>query len=245
MRRDSSIAQEFRPARGLVRRKFKKRKGDVVGVIIHTCGSGVIRRYNRDHERKAWGSVFESASYVYQHLMDFSGHYLVFGTQCLQLCPESHVAHHVGRKGWGRYKLPQERWLTQKYDWWKHRWDDYESPLDLCSGRLWENGSVNANTIGVEVPPWPTARAPWGLETWTTLSQLILDICARHDIPLTREHIITHSDAHPIRRTTANGSPWDTWQSQFTWERLAAVAGLPMECVSASTCPDYEPPCGE
>ncbi len=245
MRRDSVVAQAFFPSAGRVRQKYKERpKGSYYGIVIHTTGGGLIRRFHRDAKKKGWQTIFDTALFAYTKLMVNGPHYVVWGDRCVQVCEERYAAWHVGKKKSGRYRLGQERWLSSKLEWWARRWPGEESPLDLCGGLLWDGGSCNNNTIGIEVPPWPDARAPWSMETWRTLSDLIVGIASRRNIPLTREHIISHSDAHPLARTTSKGAPWDPWESQWSWEKFAAMVGLPMECDVAALCPDYEPPHG-
>lgn len=71
------------------------------------------------------------------------------------------------------------------------------------------------------------ARAPWSPECWRALAELIVDIHRRQGVPLERDHVFTHSDAHPLSQTTPRGEPWDTVDAQWSWERLETEVGLP------------------
>jgi carbamoyl-phosphate synthase small subunit len=64
---------------------------------------------------------------------------------------------------------------------------------------------------------WLKARgimAIAGVDT-RALTALIRDIGARHAIPVDRFHIVTHSDASPLSRST-NGAPWDPSNGQWS-----------------------------
>ncbi|MFT3924415.1 MAG: N-acetylmuramoyl-L-alanine amidase [Myxococcales bacterium] len=139
-----------------------------------------------------------------------------------RICSEKLGAFHVGTKGGDAYE--HEDWLEVKYEWWAERWPGFSSPRDLAGGRLWDHQSCNANTIGIEVvPPFDDAAEAWSPACWATLRNLVLDITSRHGIPMKREYVVTHSDAHPVARTNDKGNPWDPgvrqwagWPSSWT-----------------------------
>ena len=53
------------------------------------------------------------------------------------------------------------------------------------------------------------------------------DIRERRDIRLALETVVSHSDAHPLARSS-RGQPWDPAPIQWSYERFAGHAGLPL-----------------
>jgi hypothetical protein len=252
----SPLALQTKPqGLGYRRGKLVERYLAPCAVVVHTTGSGPIRRAT---ERKfaGWrlrwgvteGDALQATVALYTRTMDASGHYVVGqdGT-IVQVVPESHCAWHVGGSGSRPYFTNEAAWHRGgKHAWWVARWPGYMTPRELGGGRLWDPqredisllnrlkagmpiGSCNANTIGIEVvPPLANPTAPWSAEAWYSLTRLVLDVCARNGIPVERDRIISHSDAHPLSRTTPSGRPWDPGVSQWSWERFErSVAGLP------------------
>lgn len=193
-------------------------------------------------------AAFKAALWIYGKAYKPGPHYVIGQELGLvaQVCPEDRAAWHVGAKGARLYATrPDAWWRSGKYGWWKNAFPDLESPRDLAGGKLWApytapagfdprrwrakllasyaRGSVNASTIGLEVVPRvDDPRGPWSDDAWRNLSELLLDITGRHEIPRDREHVISHSIAHPASRTTPSGFPWDTNSMQFTYELLEA-----------------------
>lgn len=204
--------------------KFQPRtRTKVSAIVVHTTGCGPIRRWKRDrgtrHER---ATPFKTGLRIYADLMVCGPHYLV-GQQgeCVQLCPEGLAAWHVGRGRRWKYFTPGKWQPSSRFRWWFERWAPYgiKSPRELAGGELWAGKSVNDNSIGIEVvPPVSDPRGPWSDRCWTTLHDLFEDLCKRHDIPMKPTHIVTHSDAHPIARTTKSrsGRPWDPGPAQWS-----------------------------
>lgn len=231
---DSRVAERFTESLGQRRKKYEPRTRPPAAIVVHTTGYGPVRRYKSDPSR--YGSPFNAALWLYAQAMQAGPHYVVGEHgECVQVTHESLCAWHVGGKGARPYRHASRYWTTARYGWWASRWGKDISPRDLAGGDLWRPyskatsvkvalhslaGSCNANTIGIEVvPPQLNARDPWSDQCWYTLAVLVEDIAYRHQIPVTRDRIITHSDAHPIART-AKGKPWDTDPAQFTWERF-------------------------
>jgi hypothetical protein len=226
---DSPVATSFRAGLGFRRGLLDERITPAVGVIIHTTGAGIINRFVREGARKGDASPFATAVRVYTKIMNDSGHYVVGqGGECVQVVPESHVARHVGSASAAVYARPRARWTSADVAWWTKRWPGLESPHALAGGLLWGGGSCNRNTYGIEVvpPDHPNTRGAWSLACWRTLARLVLDIAARRDIACDREHVVTHSDAHPLSRS-AKGAPWDPAPEAWSWERMrdAIAAG--------------------
>lgn len=232
---DSLLAQRYMPSLG-VRTKSYAPRAAVSGVVIHTTGGGVTRRWKRQGSRFKEPSPFDTAVRIYTRIMKPSGHYVVGqGGEVVQLVPEHLAAWHVGSRKVTRYR---RNWMRPKYQWWADRWRGYDSPLEIAGGELWKpyhedapvhwrtrwrsrHGSCNANTIGIEVvPPIDGPRLSWSDSCWQSLTQLTVDICYRSSLPVERGRIVSHSDVHPICRTTRSGRPWDPWEGQFSWEKF-------------------------
>ena len=224
---DSPIAQRFEAGLGWRKGDLSPRSADVVSVVVHTTGGGILSRFAREGAKKGDASPFETAVRVYTKIMGASGHYVVGQRgECVQVVPESFAAWHVGGAKSAIYA--HRMWATPGLEWWGKRWPGLTGPRALAGGNLWRGGSCNDGAIGIEVvPPIEGARHPWSPACWAALAALVRDIAARHHVPLQREYIPTHSDAHPIARS-AKGAPWDVCVEQWTWERMAAaLAGLP------------------
>lgn len=235
---DTPLVQVVVPARGYRRRKFVPRLGRHA-IVIHTAGRGVLRRAVQ------WQmSPFEATLRVYRTMMDACGHYVV-GQQgeIGQTCPEREAAWGVGSHhaavytahgvmvGRGAEQMPRwaaSRWLRTRHRcdarWWARRWPDLVSPLELGGGSLWtvdpRTGALtcNGNVIHVEVvPPEHDPAAPWSSACWSALVRLVDDIATRSLIPVAETRIVTHSDAHPLARSTKRNAPWDPPPSQWTW----------------------------
>ena len=249
---DSPHVTRTEPSLGFRRGVYEPRHRDPVAVVVHTTGGGPLRRFRDDKQRRrhGWGTPFDVALTIYGSMMEAGPHYVVgqgFG-QIAQVAPEDVCAWHVGGRGGGAYK--RASWTTRASRWWHERWPDFESPRELAGGHLWDPytrrtgvrvalsslaGSVNANTIGIEVvPPVAGARLEWSPAAWQNLARLVRDICKRHDeIPLAREHVLTHSDCHPrarSRRPPPEGQPWDPWPSQWSPSPLWRWLEIPLAC---------------
>lgn len=236
---DTEHVDVFTPGLGYRQGKLVARGGPVRAVIVHTTGGGILARFRREGAAKGDADPFDTAVRVYTKIMVDSGHYVVGQRlgQIAQVVPESHVARHVGSAGSVPY-LRTSPWYpgreAARYAWWHDRWQGYDSPRDLAGGHLWDVGqavpgriakaSCNAQTIALEVvPPLEGATREWSPECWQNIANLIPDITDRHGLPLARSYVVTHSDAHPLSRTTPKGEPWDTAPSQWTWERFSAA----------------------
>jgi N-acetyl-anhydromuramyl-L-alanine amidase AmpD len=192
----------------------------VRGIVVHTTGAGPVSRFQKEDQRArhSWHSTMDAAVWIYQTIMEFSGHYILDGEtgEIVQCVPEAVVAEHVGHANYRAYKAGH--WVTHDTGWWHTRWPGKASPLDLAGGKLWTGGTCNGNTIGIEVVPRAIAvRGPWSPAAWTALVALVRDIGARHGIPVDREHVVTHSDASPLSRSV-NDAPWDPGPHQWTPE---------------------------
>jgi hypothetical protein len=223
-------------------------------VVHHTTGAGPVNRATKPEWawwRSRWGirdgDTLQAAVVVYAKISPASPHYVIGQNgQIVQLVPESHAAWHVGGAGSRPYFTEEQRWpFRGRYDWWRKRWPGLLSPRELAGGHLWDPsvteptlemairsrlaiGSCNANSLGIEVvAPATDPQGPWSTDAWMALTRLTLDICDRHKIPVARECVISHSDCHPLNRTTSRGTPWDPSPAAWSWEtfrRFAAEA---------------------
>lgn len=219
-----------------------------MATIIHTTGGGILSRFEREGARKGDATPFETAMRVYGTIMEASGHYVVGQGegQIAQVVPEALCAWHVGGAGSAPYHRLGTSWIPRseraRYEWWQERWSGLDGPGDLAGGELWEpyvigpsllqrlrhplswgKGSVNAWSIGLEVvPPLGDQRGEWSSACWRSVTRLVVDMHERDAVPLERDRVITHSDAHPLSRTTPRGKPWDTVPEQWSWERFEA-----------------------
>jgi hypothetical protein len=221
---DSPIAMRFAAGLGYRQGILHERSANVVSIVIHTTGSGILARFIREGARHGDATPFETAARVYTTIMGASGHYVVGQLgECVQVVPERLSAWHVGAAGSQPYVLPQSRWMTVGLEWWGERWPELRSPQDLAGGLLWRGGSCNDGAVGIEVvPPIEGAKHPWSPECWRTLARLVLDIAERHSVPVDREYLVTHSDAHPLARS-ARGAPWDVCVEQWSYDRLRSA----------------------
>ena len=247
-----SLLADLHPSIGYRKGKYEPRTRSPVAIVVHTTGAGPWRRLTEPRFarwRRRNGDprdTYESAIRIYQSVTTAGPHYVVGqeAGQIAQLCPEDLCAWHVGGKGGSAYARPRAKWLTSEARWWELHWPHLQSPRQLADGQMWTpygakvgarvawtqwraGGSVNANSIGIEVAcPPDDPRAPWSDAAWSSLVEVIHDIAIRHAIPTTRDRIVSHSDTHPLARSTG-GWPWDPSTRQWTWRRYSQISGAP------------------
>lgn len=247
---DSHLVDRARPGLAYRRGILLPRMGAPVATVVHTTSGGPRARYLREGARKGDRDVLDTTLRIYGTIMEPAPHYVVDQLgQVAQVTPEALCAWHVGGAKSAPYHRLGTSWIPRalraRYAWWQARWQGLDGPRDLAGGQLWApyvvgpslaqrtrhplswgKGSVNAWSIGIEVIPPADPGAPWSPECWRALAELIVDIHRRQGVPLERDRVITHSDAHPLSRTTPKGTPWDTVEAQWSWERFEAeVAG--------------------
>ena len=200
-------------SRGFERGLYKDRVHDVAGVVIHTTGSGPWRRWSAGDR---FATPFDAAKFVYTEISDYCGHYLICGEtgRTAQMCLESVAAWHVGGRGGYKYRWKNWQRLDPNTRWWSRRWPHLRSPRDLMGGKAWAP-RPNQTTIGIEVsPPFKGPREPWKLECWKSITLLCTLLSTRYNIPFEPEYFVSHSDIHPLTRSSAKG-PWDPGRRQF------------------------------
>lgn len=231
------------PSLGFKREKYEKRTRDPVAFIVHTTGYGPIRRFeSSQRERFEWETPFDAALFIYEQIMKAGPHWVIGQRkgEIAQVCPEDLCAWHVGGRGGWVYR--KKRWSNRNTEWWEKQWHPMTTPREFANGMLWApydpapsllkkitqarftawraKGSVNANTIGVEVVPnKDDPSGAWSDEAWENLAKVIVNRAEAHSIELTPTTVLTHSSAHP-RARSRNNTPWDTWPDQFTWEEF-------------------------
>ena len=245
---DSPLASIVVPGLGYRRSRLLPRAGAPVAIVVHTTGGGITARYRREGARRGDATPHRTALRVYGSIMEAAAHYVVGqGGEIGQVVPEGLCAWHVGGAKSAPYHRLGTSWMPRstraRFAWWQERWEGLDGPRDLAGGQLWApyvvgpslaqrvrhplswgKGSVNAWSVGIEVvPPEDDPRGEWSPECWAALAALIRDIALRQGVPLRREPVITHSDAHPLSRTTPRGEPWDTVEAQWSWERFEAA----------------------
>lgn len=214
------------PGLGFKRGKLQKFERDSYSaIVVHTTGLGILRKAKRLKL-----DPFATALKVFSQQIETSGHYVVGQHgQLAQCVPERVPAWHVGGKGARKYHKARW-WEAKSVAWWRERWPQFYSPAELGGGRLWgaPEGRLtcNGNVIGIEVIP-PDDNGPWSIPCWTTIGALCWDISGRRKLALSLETVVSHSDAHPFSRS-AKGKPWDPAPAQWSYERFAMVAGLPL-----------------
>lgn len=256
---DSPLVDVVEPSLGYRREKYEPRTRPAVAFIVHTTGSGPLRRAREGQ----FADPFEAALAIYRGMMNAGPHYVLEGdsrARLAQVCPEDRCAWAVGGRGGGAYRLPYERWGRLDTLWWGEEFLHLESPRQLAGGLLWRpydapkgwrdklraaaskarwwawlaRGSVNANVVHLEVtPPSSGARDPWSAQTWARFVELVGDVAQRHTFQLRRETVLSHSEAHPrarSRKTAGGGEGWDPSPEQWSWEQFAAAAGIPLWC---------------
>lgn len=188
-------------------------------IIVHTTGAGLAARVKAP-EKAAWRaahpeaarSTFGAGVWVYCNANDAAPHVLIGQRgERANLVPEELIAWHVGSAGAQKYG--SALWARPKiYQWWRERWAGLTSPRDFG---VWSTGSCNAVSLGVEVAcPLEDPTGPWSDAAWARLAALVREWSDRYGIPIDDRHVLTHSDVHPVSRTS-KGQPWDPGPRQW------------------------------
>lgn len=222
---------DYRPALAVRQGILGRRAEPAVAIVVHTTGSGPAARLRhpdyagwRARNPRAAVSTFEAASWIYEHAMRFSPHFLVGQEgQVRQLVPaglrsgeQELIAEHVGASRAGVYARilrhqPEDEDATigRDHRWWKEACPGLRSPVELAGGLLYRGRTVNANVFGVEVAcPLEVPTGQWSERAYGALDELVDLLCETKGIPKDALHVITHSMADPLGRT-AKGRPWD------------------------------------
>lgn len=237
---------QLAPSLGYRRGVYERRTHSPVLIAVHTTGLGPhtrlsAPRFARWRRKTAISDPFAAALWAYANMK--AGPHYVVGQQgeLAQVCPEGLCAWHVAGRNGRAYDGVQWFGSSGRYQWWFDRHHGLTSPKDFASGRAWEpygtrtglrvrwaarGGSVNANSIGIEVVP-PRDNGPWSDSAWEALVSLTCEIALRRGIVVTPRTVLTHSDLDPLARTTPHGNPWDTVPVQFSWDEFARRSGGP------------------
>lgn len=208
--------------RGFMRAKYKHRSiHDIVAVIIHTTGAGIIRRWQRQGEKFGESDPFDTALRVYHKLMDAGPHFVIGQAgQVAQTCPLDFAAWHVGKKDSRPYWLKN---TVPGHKWWHDRWGhSFKSPAEMADGLLWAGGECNPNVVGIEVVPEIDdprgVKYAWRQPAYDAIRKLCNALAEEcRGLQLRPDTVIGHADAHPLSRT-ARGAPWDPTPLQWSPE---------------------------
>lgn len=225
----SDVADYFEASLGERRGTLRHRGPGPQAIVIHTTGRGPVDRM-KDPKFRDWrikhptiATPLDAAIWIYTQAMKSGPHYVIGQNgRIVQVTRENRVAEHVGSAGAMVYRLPTRVWCGKDQAWWPARWPSLRSPRELAGGTLWEHG-VNAVSIGIEVVPdehRPTGA--WSARAWNALAHLVTDVAHRYDIPIERDRIITHADAHP-RARSHRGQPADPWPQQWSFEAMVTA----------------------
>lgn len=227
------------PGLGLRKGKLDRREPyDIQRVIVHHTGVGILGRFARDKQRFGWHDPVQAATHVYTRIMSSSGHYVIgHHGELIQYVPESWTAWHAGygnkrkrslRASWfDRWKYSRKDaadkplWLcNERFAWWDLRWYKRRG---ICSPTHWfPELDVNRHTIGIELLSTP-GKAPFHPEQLAALRKLIDRLRLIYQIPVDEDHILTHSDACPLARTTKSGIPYDPPPDKWSfWTHIIA-----------------------
>lgn len=224
---DCPFVDDIEPGGGYRRGKYAERRS-YSGFVTHTTGRNVHKRALQ------WGKTpYEAARQIYRN-MSAGPHYLLDwdGSRLCQTCPEELAAWGVGSKNSNFYNNP--KWATSKWirtrmglrdpSWWLTRFPELRSPFDLACGEIWRGNpggkpSCNLNVVHVEIIP-PPDNGPWPDGLWKRLAQVGDDVLTRRGIALDPQRNLSHSEAHPISRSTRSGLPWDPTNRQWSFKRF-------------------------
>lgn len=183
------ILPVFSPSYGYSSGKYKPRKKPPSCIVVHETGPGPERRINMPGVK----DLVDAACLIYAKYAGNNGpHYVVGKNRVAQTCPENYVAFHTGSSKRLLYKTPL--WKTERTEWWRQQWAG--NPLQLDKGRVWEGGSVNNNSIGIECV---------GVDYHDRLVAFLNSIrnaYAEHGQILT---VFGHCDVDPLSRSGKNG----------------------------------------
>lgn len=230
-RPQSPLASSYVPMLGVKRGLYVPRTRSTA-IVVHTTGIGPLARLQSlrfalwRHKHPEIQTALEAALWIYSNAHNAGGHYLVSGDtgEVVQTAPEELAVWQVGKRNVARYR---RAWRSPRYEWWFKRWPGLKSPLELACGRLWEDGSCNAGSIGIEVVPRASGASDrWSPQAESKLATLVEDIASRHGIRPSESTVLSHSDAHPLSRTSSRGAPWDPGPEQWQgWADLLRRTG--------------------
>ena len=202
----------------------------VMAYVFHQAGRGVLRRYEREKKRFGYSGPTDCLIRIYREIMDPCGHYVVGPDKVVQMVPENFEAWHAGISRSNRSSYLNGAWkrgilASRRFEWWVKRWPFKDGPQDL-NCKLFPN----YNTLGIELVPVPKGEK-FPPQTLHNCVRLIKDLTKRWCLPYEKDFFLTHSDVHPLKRTTLKGVPWDPYpyffdQLQVIMNMLKADDGL-------------------
>lgn len=199
-------------------RKGAARKGKVLGVCVHTTGTGVVEAA----KSKSLDPTYEAVRRYLRPGEPFA--HAVIGTdgRVVQVAPFERIAWHAGitdaqaklyaSGAWRKRVAPEALAL------WDARWPGKKGPLDIVAGP-W-----NHTLIGVELVPTGSAKYVGADKVYTgaQYESLVLLIDGLREM-FGDLVLVGHEDIEPLERCNAGGG-WDPGAMRlepwFDWGRL-------------------------
>lgn len=223
MENQNSVVNKNLPNMQLVKNlspvKRPRRDKPITCQVVHTTGDTDLEKIVR-YYLKTIGPHF---------LIDYDG-------TITQFVETDRVAWHCGfqgdgpdnegelyEKGWEVWsrRIDKSPWKVEDpypgYETWRKRWPDFQSPIELVSGRY-----PNFVSIGIEVRE-PERRQPAKFfdAQYEALAELLKFNAANHQLILDRDHVLGHYDVNPIARCGPEGDR-DPGEA-FDWARIQSM----------------------
>lgn len=205
----------------------------MVCCVAHTTGYGAgVKRLD-----KRFGSDMEKIDEAYAHrlatTLKYKGHFFIGRAGGLwHLAPlrfrtyhsSSSYQNHYDQRGWHRRKKVWKRGRAVKVDvsFWKGRYPDLSSPLELPGFKKGPGGKRNINYHS-----WafdllaPRPKQDYTQAQYQRAAQLIWYVHTTYNIPLDRHHVVGHEDINPFDRSNRFG-PWDPGP-RWDWDYVFAI----------------------
>lgn len=207
------------------------RQSEIVGVIVHTTGTGVsITAQERDEDS------MDVACRIYKNGEAFPGYVIGQQGQIAQIVSDALRAPHAGISSEEKTKYKNGSWKkdlsVDTVRLWVTKHSSKESPLCLLPHNAI---GVNDCYLGIECIQLLTPNSDGTYYTpaqMNTLIALIKDIRMRHP---TAKQLLGHEDINPLRRSSKSGG-WDPGALRdkpwFDWKRvLIGIGDLPPDPV--------------
>lgn len=200
----------------------QRRSGPLYGIMLHTTGSGLPKKYGWDADKTLAGAV---------GLYTNTGgpHYVIGwdGTIVATVADEMIKGAHAGiTDATARSAYAANNWTHRVSDigaqLWRQRWAPAQSPADLIPGG--NLSSINDKWIGIEMIPISAGGSPYAVPAYfgsrftaaqhTAARKLAHDIASRHNFPSgwsdkMSPRLLGHSDLNPIQRDSSALPLWD------------------------------------
>jgi len=211
-----------------------KRRGKVRAVVVHTTGSGLAAKAEKNRRGRGRGCTTALDCGLETYARPGDGgfpHYLIaYDGTIYCTCPEDHVAWHAGwtKATGGKAAFSPDRWSAP--GWWARVWSPAKSPLELVPPSA---SGPNSHSVGIELLGAPRPDAGYTEEQYRALARLVIDLDRRHGIGIARApsvKLLGHEDLNPLTgeggRADSQGG-WDPGahrpKARFSWPKLWAL----------------------